>query len=231
MSVALWVNEGSRGAQRARNIKNYGGGTFGFVSMPLTTTSPTDAATCRAAGLRVNLHMDATGVAERDALWLSTAIDQLAPIGLVEINNELPDASIGPYTVAVVREFRARRATWPLRIAVAPNKHGFLPGSLFAGDPNLHASMFTYYGNMQGRYSEATALKQLLDIGVPKQRAAVIYAAACDVFDPQTGKWHRCLTLPSVFLSETGTNRALVVGPLGGGPVFSDDLLADMGQI
>jgi hypothetical protein len=231
MSVALWIVDASRGEQRAEQIARFAGGAFGFESMPLETTTREQATAVRTHGLRVNGHSSATGDPNADAERVHSALQRLAPVGLVDIGCELPDEQLAAYMRAFVAAFRAFEPTHPLRLNITPNKHGFLPADLYANDANLYAAMQTYYGNMQGRYSEASALAQLLSVGVPLGRAQVVYAAMCDTWDPRAQLWRRTLTLPSLFIGVDETRTTSFVTQLGGGPVFSDDLLADSGLL
>jgi hypothetical protein len=141
-----------------------------------------------------------------------SALQELAPVGLVDVDCQLPDEQLADYMRAVVAAFRAFEPTHPLRLNITPNKHGFLPADLYANDSNLYAAMQTYYGNMQGRYSEATALAQLFSVGVPLGRAQVVYAAMCDTWDPRAQLWLRTLTLPSLFIGIAYIGPARPIG-------------------
>jgi hypothetical protein len=137
--------------------------------------------------------------------------------GAGDFNIELgSDAALEPYMRAAVGGFRAQRPNYRLRLNIATRKAGFLPIDLVQSDPNLYACEGTYFGNMDARYSEADALLELLDAGVPLAKAAVCYAGACTVG------------------GVTGAQRVALyphTWPPRRGVVFDDNLLAEAGLL
>lgn len=137
--------------------------------------------------------------------------------GAGDLNIELPnDAALEPYMRQVVNAIRVPRRSFRLRLNVATRKAGFLPLDLVENDPNLYACEGSYFGNMDDRYSEADALLDLLDAGVPLRKAAVCYAGACTV-GGVTGE-QRVAIFPHFW-------------PPRRGVVFHDNLLAEAGLL
>src|SRR5207302_331691 len=133
----------------------------GFLSMPLETVSVAHANTVRKAGLRVNGHIIATGDVKKDYQMIMTG-QSITDCNLVDVDAEIPDDQLAPYLDCIVQAWVKDGRRFPLRLDVAPHKAEFLPTrSDFSYYLNLSAAMETYYGNMQGRYSEASAYTEL----------------------------------------------------------------------
>lgn len=136
-------------------------------------------------------------------------------------NRTEADGKYAQYMADLIPLLRVK-ARWmehfPFRLNVPPNKAHHLPNAVTT-DPYLYASVQAYYGDMS-RVSEAEALTELLERGVPLARAAITYG----VIAPDKDGVRR-LTLPTIFY------QGRVVRKLRRGLVFTDDLLADQGLI
>jgi hypothetical protein len=142
--------------------------------------------------------------------------------GALELNIEVAD--LVPYTRQVVAKIRKTKPNLRLRINVQPLKGGLLKAmaDVFAVDPHLYVIAQCYYGNMDGRASEADVLLDLLDAGIPAAKCSVMYGAAnYDPFGvPVPDISQRMPTLP-----------AMMIRRLRRGSVYSDDLMAEVGLI
>jgi hypothetical protein len=114
--------------------------------------------------------------------------------------------------VAVIRK---TNPNLPIRLNVPPFKGYALPIELLTSDPQVFVIAQAYFGNQDGRCSEADVLLDLLDWGVPRHKAAVMYGVLAE--NPQG---QRVYGLPNPEYK-----------PITTGSVFSDDLLLDAGVL
>lgn len=133
--------------------------------------------------------------------------------GALELNIELPDdQTLKQYLRDVIKAVRAQKPRISLRLNVAPYKGYVLPVDMLVADPRTHVIAQAYFGNMDGRLSEAEVLKDMLAYGVPARQAHVMYAAMAGS--------------PRAFLLPGAGYKALSTGS-----IYSDDLLLDSGII
>lgn len=140
--------------------------------------------------------------------------------GAIEI--DLEGAAVQPDIPALaawarefVRVVRLTNPNLPIRFNVPPFKGYALPGDLIVEDPQLFVIAQTYFGNQDGKLAEDAVLLDLLDYGVPRDKAKVMYGVMND--NPQGV---RVYTLPNPEYK-----------PITEGSVFSDDLLIDSGAL
>ncbi len=140
-------------------------------------------------------------------------------LGTGAIEVDLEGAAVQPdkpkladYARAFVKEIRRTNPNLDVRLNVPPYKGYALPIDLIKDDPHLYVIAQAYYGNMDGRLSEADVLMDLLDWGVPRSKAKVHYAVMAN--EPRT------FVLPGASYK-----------PITEGSVYDDDLLIDSGRL
>lgn len=145
---------------------------------------------------------------------------------VLELNIEVRDVTtsegrgIEDFTRDTVGEIRKTRPNLRVRINIAPFKARFLPIDLFVSDPNLFVIEQAYFGNMDGRASEADVLLDMLEAGIPLEKCSVMYGAAnYDPFNPATG------------MPRTRSLPAMPIRRLRRGSIYQDDLMADAGLL
>jgi len=176
---------------------------------------------CRVAGFFVHTYDVVHSV---DAVTLAKKmIAKRKALGTGAIEVDLEGAAVQPdqpalnnYIVAFVREVRRTNPNLPVRLNVPPFKGYALPAALIRDDPNLFVIAQAYFGNQDGRCSEADVILDLLDWGIPRQKIAVMYGVLAD--RQPTGD--RVYALPNPEYK-----------PLLTGSVFSDDLLLEAGLL
>ena len=172
---------------------------------------------CRANGFFVNtydvVHERAPGALADEML----AKRNFLRTGAIEIDLEgaavQPDIpSLSNWARAFMARVRQSNPNLPVRFNVPPFKGYALPIDLIVADPQLFVIAQAYYGNMDGRLSEADVLLDLLNWGVPQDKVKIHYAVMAN--SPRT------LVLPGASYK-----------PLTEGSVYDDDLLMDAGLI
>lgn len=173
---------------------------------------------CRSFGFFVNTydvtHADSAVTVARRML----AHRALLKSGAIEIDLEgaavQPDRpALAAWATAFVNEVRRTNPNLPIRFNVTPFKGYALPVALINNDPKLAVIAQCYFGNQDGRLSEADVLEDLLDWGVERSKVQVMYGVLCD--DP---KGKRVYSLPNPEYK-----------PITKGSVYQDDLLIDAG--
>jgi len=211
--VGLLVVDADRGVARLPAIKSYAVGLIRDVFLPRSAT-PAHFAAVRAAGLYAHLW-----VATHDRSAAELVADTLADLarlkpGALELDLELnSDPPLEAFVGEVYARIRARRKNLRIRLNLAPWKAFAVPFKSIAYDPALYACEQTYAGDM-APFSQADALANLLEYGVPRAKATVCYGAA----GPVPGSPDRVCTLPDLFRWHRGV-------------IFSDDLMADVGLL
>jgi len=132
--------------------------------------------------------------------------------GALELNVELPDGELRSYISSVRARIRSKKPFLPLRINIATFKGAFMPATLFVSDPNLFLIEGAYFGNMDGRASEADVLMDMIFNGIPLEKASVMYGVLNG--NPRVN------SLPAVNI------RALQRGS-----ILSDDLMMEAGLL
>jgi hypothetical protein len=137
--------------------------------------------------------------------------------GAIEVDLEgaqvQPDRpALAVYAIEFVREVRKTNPNLPVRLNVPPYKGYALPIQLLVDDPQVYVIAQAYYGNMDGRLSEADVILDLLDWGVPRAKAKIHYAVMAN--SPRT------FVLPGASYK-----------PITEGSVYDDDLLIDSGRL
>jgi hypothetical protein len=175
---------------------------------------------CRAAGFFVSTydvaHSTPPGLCAANML----AHRNVLKTGALEIDLEgaavQPDRpALAAWAEAFVRRVRSTNPNLPIRLNVTPFKGYALPVSLINSDPQLFVIAQAYFGNQDGRCSEADVILDLLDWGVARDKVSVMYGALCE--NPQQ---QRVYALPNPEYK-----------PITSGSVFSDDLLLDAGVL
>jgi hypothetical protein len=140
-------------------------------------------------------------------------------LGTGAIEVDLEGAQVQPdkpamrmYAMAFVSEIRRTNPNLPIRLNVPPFKGYAIPVDLVVSDPQVFVIAQAYYGNMDGRLSEADVLCDLLDWGVPRAKAKIHYAVMAN--SPRT------FVLPGAGYK-----------PITEGSVYDDDLLIDSGRL
>lgn len=131
--------------------------------------------------------------------------------GALELNVEIPDDQIRNYVAETVVRLRKTKPKLPVRINIAPFKARYLPVSMIEADPNLYVIEQAYFGNMDGRASEADCLLDLIENGVPVDKSSIMYGVLNG--NPRVN------SLPS------GIRR------WQRGSIYSDDLMLDAGLL
>lgn len=224
--VGLWVNS-TANLGRLPKIATVFGGMFTDVFVPRASIKKdleAIRATKRPDGtfLRAHLHAVPGPLASDEfAALVHEDISRTLP-GVVELNIE-ENPTVGrtgaDYTRYIAEVLEALHQTDPFmrfRVNIAPYKAKFLPTELIGSVPQFYVAEQTYYGDMS-RVSEAEAFADLIDYGVPRERASVCYGAQDEHRDR--------LVLPSLFY------KGQQVRKLDSGIVFSDDLLGELNLI
>jgi len=211
--LGLWIIDPARGVDRLPQIRAYGGGLIRDLFFPRQATSAQLAA-ARAAGFNAHLWVS---VDHRSSAVMASEtladLDRLKP-GALELNVELvSDAPLPAFVADVYQRIRSRRAYLRMRVNLGAWKAFAAPVAQLADDPNLYVCEQTYDGAM-ARYSEGDILTDLLDWGVPDDKATLCYGAAGPV--PPAGT--RVCTLPDLSRKHRGV-------------IFHDDLMHDAGLI
>lgn len=146
-----------------------------------------------------------------------------ARLGTGAIEVDLEGAAVQPdkpalanYATAFVGEIRRTNPNLPVRLNVPPYKGYALPVELINEDPQLFVIAQAYFGNQDGRLSDADVLEDLLDWGIDRAKVKIMYGVLNDNWPQRV----RVFTLPNPDFK-----------PITQGSVFSDDLLLDAGAI
>ncbi len=220
--LGCWVVNLPALRDRLPRLRTALGGSLTDLFLPRSCTAQ-DLADVRRAGF-LGAHLwsavDGLTAAQYVQRWRDDIL-RLTFQGACELNIEQGnDVALEPYIRAVVTGLRQHFPARRLRLNVAARKGGFLPVDLLQADPQLYVAEQAYFDSptlsMAARYSEADALSNLLEAGVPFAKAALCYAAACTVG------------------GVTGTRRVNTI-PLGWGlrrgVIFHDDLMAEAGLL
>lgn len=218
--VGLWVVNPANLNDRLPKIKAYRGGQITDVFLPLVQSTASDAGKVKQAGLFAQGTLVGASLMSADA-FADLAIQRIAQVGTgaLEANIELPnDALYNPYIRTFMGRFRATRPNYRVRVNIPWRKGGFLPVDLFQEDPNLYVDEQSYFdppGSTMHPASQADALENLLDAGVPIAKASVCYGAA----GPVGGI--------------TGTQRVSLLPEWAPsrGIIFQDDLMVEAGLL
>ena len=145
------------------------------------------------------------------------AVRRALGTGAIEVDLEgaavQPDKpALAAYARLFVQTVRKTNPNLDVRLNVPPYKGYALPIDLIVADPHLFVIAQAYYGNMDGRLSEADVLCDLLDYGVPRSKAKIHYAVMAN--SPRT------FVLPGASYK-----------PITEGSVYDDDLLIDSGRL
>jgi len=137
--------------------------------------------------------------------------------GAIEVDLEgaqvQPDKpALANYQRAFVGEIRRTNKNLALRLNVPPYKGYAIDVGQINNDPELFVIAQAYYGNMDGRLSEADVILDLLDWGVARGKAKIHYAVMAN--SPRT------FVLPGASYK-----------PITEGSVYDDDLLIDSGRL
>lgn len=184
--------------------------------------------------LPLNASLAAKDVVRQNNMWShlycvanATPADVLAKealaarrrLGTGAIEVDLEGGAVGPdlpgianYATKFVATIRKTNPRLALRLNVPPYKGYALPIALIENDQNLFVIAQAYYGNMDGRLSEADVLCDLLDYGVRRAKAKIHYAV-------MAGE-------PRAFCLPGATYK-----PITEGSVYDDDLLIDSGRL
>lgn len=231
-SVGLWVVSPANLADRLPKIAALWGGLISDVFVPGSATrAQADAirATRRPDGTMLRAQLWAAANEMPVELYADTVEKDTRRlgVGVADLNIEVPDDRIADYARRAVAIIRAKRPVFKLRVNLAPTKGFALTGLSFNGDPNLYACQQAFYGDMSV-FSPDMALSDLIDYGVPRDRAAVCYGAAGPIGwtgGGQAWKTQRHFTIGTLYY-----NGQLVRG-IRHGVIFQDDLLAEMGML
>ena len=145
---------------------------------------------------------------------------KLMGTGAIEIDLEgfavQPDLpAMADYVHRFMDEVRWKNPLLPVRLNVPPFKGFCLPVDRINEDEQLFVVAQAYFGNQDGRLSEADVLLDLLDWGIRPDKVKIMYGAMAE--NPQGV---RVYSLPQPEYK-----------PITQGSVFSDDLLMDAGLL
>lgn len=214
--VGLWIINPANLTDRLPKIKAKAP-YITDIFLPLQTAQPTDKATVQNAGLYAQGYAVGASVMTAEG-YADSALANIARLatGALDANIELPnDAALGPYIHTFMARFRKARPNYRVRLNVAWRKGVFVPADLVIGDPNLYVAEQNYVDlPSMNPCSEADALNNLLDAGLPLAKCAVCYGAAGPV-GGITGA-QRVNTLPTAFAPRRGV-------------IFQDDLMVESG--
>jgi hypothetical protein len=175
---------------------------------------------CRQAGFFVNTYDVAHTTDPALCAKRMKAHRALLKSGALEI--DLEGAAVQPdkprladWTRAFHKEIRRTNPNLPVRLNVTPFKGYALPVSLINNDPHLHVIVQAYFGNQDGRLSEADVLEDLLDWGVLRQKIQIMYAVLAE--NPQQQR---------VYAMPNPEYKAITKGS-----IYQDDLLIDAGLL
>lgn len=215
--LGLWVRGAENVYDRLPKIKNLPFGPVTDIFLPYTATRA-HSDTVRQAGLYASVWSAPHG---RDAVTFADEsvadLDRIVA-GALELNIEEPDHLLQQFIRDSVARIRSKKPKLRLRVNIAPFKAGFVPMDLVQSDPNLYVIVQSYFGNMDGRASEAEVLTDLLQWGCPLEKASVMYAAHCS--DPLDKVVGRVPALPAWSIRRPTR-----------GSIYNDDLLADAGLL
>lgn len=233
-SVGLWNVEPARLADRLPKIAAFADGTISDVFVPGSASrAQADAirATRRPDGtnLRAQLYAVARATTPEAFAAQADADSRRLGVGVVELNIEKPHAELADYVRRSVAAFRKLRPVMKLRVNVGAFCGFGLLGAPFGGDGNLYAIEQAYYGLMEPVNADE-ALTNLLDHGVPRDRASVMYGAAGPIgwTAAQPGVWNsaRHCTLGTFWhLDGVIWRRPAHCS------IFTDDLMAEVGLL
>lgn len=217
--VGLWVASGDNLPDKLRHILPRSRTLIPNLSdiyLPIEATSQARDVV-RQNDLYAHLYVVANGVPAVELAKQAKARRLMLGTGAIEV--DLEGAAVQPdlpamagYAKAFVAEIRRTNPRLPLRLNVPPYKGYALPIQLIIDDPQLFVIAQAYYGNMDGRLSEADVLLDLLDYGVPRAKAQIHYAVMAN--EPRT------FVLPGADYK-----------PLTQGSVYIDNLLLDSGRL
>lgn len=219
--LGVWFMGNTSLNSRLPALKAFAGGAITDIFLPRTATDA-DRRYVIQSGLFPNLWTTPGNMGP--FMYVDATLrdyDRMGKPGAVELNIEKPDDRLNSYVREAVAYLRKTRPNLRLRINIAPFKARFMPADLFVNDPHLFLIEQTYFGNMDGRASEYDALMDMLDAGIPREKASVMYAAASeDPLDNSDPAYRRVVALP-----------ALNIRAIRRGSIYQDDLMADAGLI
>lgn len=175
---------------------------------------------CRAHGFFVNTYDVAYNTPAAESARRMLAHRAVLKSGAIEIDLEgtavQPDKpALAAWATLFHREVRRTNPNLPIRFNVPPYKGYALPVALINNDPKVNVIVQAYFGNQDGRLSEADVLEDLLDWGVLREKIQIMYGVLCD--NPQQ---QRVYSLPNP------EYKAITKGS-----VYQDDLLLDAGLL
>lgn len=216
--IGVWNVSLANLVDRLPKFKAFQHGSITDVFLPSAATAA-DAKKVRDGGLFVGQWWSVDGLSAEDYAKRALADIKRTTCGAGDLNLEMgDDVKLAAFIRRAVGLLRQSRPGFKFRINIAPRKGVFLPRDLILTDSNLYACEQNYFGNMEQRFSEAEALQDLLDAGVPIRKAAICYGAACEVGG--VTKKQRVNILPNFPVH--GIRR---------GVIFTDDLLVEAGLL
>lgn len=222
--VGLWVIPNSNLTDklthvlpRARGAKAIPNLTDIFLPPEATMTNKEQ---CRNAGYFVSTY-DVAHSSSPEALADAMLLKRMQ-LGTGAIEVDLEGAAVQPdkpamanFATRFVNRVRRTNRNLPVRLNVPPFKGYALPVAFINNDPQLFVIAQAYFGNQDGRCSEADVLEDLLDWGIAKDKVKIMYGVLAE--NPQG---QRVYALPNPEYK-----------PITEGSVFSDDLLIDAGVL
>lgn len=171
----------------------------------------------RQNGFYAHLYAVAHSTPAADLAKQALAARKRLGTGAIEFDLEGPAVQpdrpgLAAYSRALVAAIRKTNPNLDIRLNVPPYKGYALDVPLIRNDLHLFVIAQAYYGNMDGRLSEADVILDLQDYGVPLEKASIMYAAMAG--DP------RAFCLPGATYK-----------PITQGSVYDDDLLIDSGRL
>lgn len=227
--IGLWIISPANLPSRLPKIKASFGGIVTDIFLPLNGSSPADRShvkLVRDASFFANAYAIAPASGSGSA-FATECLGRIATLGTGALEVDIEpgnDATIDPFGRSFMTTFRGTRPSYRVAFNIAPFKGGFLPIDLIRDDENLFVRQQTYYGDMS-RVSEAECFMDLLDAGVPYEKAGLCYGAAALV--PEDQNTERVVGLGTIWTWSNGQ----AVRPLRRGVIFQDDLLAEVGLI
>lgn len=230
--LALWVNS-TANLGRLPKIAAFGNGNVSDVFLPgnssladmdrvRATVRPTQRCFGDVANLRAHIwEFPKDGESAKVfATRIHNDILRCKP-GTVELDLETDSQFIAD-TISYLRN--GVDGTWKhpsflFRINVAPFHAWSLPIPAIQSDPALYVCQQTYYGDMSP-VAPDECLRDLIDYGVPKDKATVTYAGQYNIDGV------RRFGVPTITYNGNFSGRYLEKGL-----IFSDDLLSDAGRL
>lgn len=213
--LGCWIISPSRGRDRFPKLKAFG---ITDVFLPALVSSKSDLVAARSAGLFAHAWeaVDGRDVNTYAASVLGN-INRLGP-GAFDLNTEFnDDAKMEPFIRGLMPRLRNTRPNYYFRLNIAPRKGAFVPTDLVQNDPKLYVCEQNFFGNMQARYAEDEAFRDMYEKGVPLHKAAICYGAHVEAQGHGSGRFPSIPNLPFRHLQR--------------GCIFNDDLLVDAGLI